>query len=190
MKYSSERLLFREFKENDFSLFYSLFSDEKVMKYALMDRYDNEEKALFDFKRILKNNYAAIKRKAYEFAIFSATNNCFIGYGDIEIQMMNELGGCGEIGYFIMPEHWGNGYATEIANSLIKIGFKYIKLHRITASCNSNNLKSENVMKKVGMQKEGEFRKVRYKSGMWCDEQHYSILSEECEEDNTVKMLS
>ena len=190
MKYSSERLLFREFEESDFSLYYSLFSDEQVMKYALMERYDNEEKALLDFKKLLVNNHTAIRRNAYEFAVFSTAHNCFIGYGDIEIQLKNETGGCGEIGYFIMPEHWGNGYATEIASSLIIIGFEHIKLHRITATCNSNNLKSENIMKKVGMQKEGKFRKVRYKGGLWCDEQHYSILSDEYKKDNIVKMLS
>lgn len=36
-------------------------------------------------------------------------------------------------------------------------------------------------MKKAGMLKEGELRKVRFKNSRWDNEQHYSILMEEWE---------
>lgn len=142
MYFQSERLIFREFKESDFTLFYSVFSNEQIMK------------------------------------------GNFTGFADIEIHNKNSNGGCGEIGYFLLPSFWGNGFATEIANTLIKMCFRQINLHRIVASCNANNLQSEKIMKKVGMIKEGEFRKARFKNGQWDNEMRYSILIDEWKENN------
>ena len=181
MKFRSERLIYREFTESDFHLFYSVFSDEQVMKYALLEKFNCEEDILPYFKKVLKNNNTLENRKAFEFGVFLTSDESFIGFADVEIHNLNNFGGCGEIGYFLLPSYWGNGYATEIANSLIEICFKHINLHRVAARCNSNNLQSERIMKKVGMVKEGEFRKVRLKNGQWENEKHYSILNEDWE---------
>jgi len=54
----------------------------------------------------------------------------------------------------------GNGFATEMASKLNEICFKDIKLHKVSASCNVNNVQSRKVMEKVGKIKEGELRKV------------------------------
>lgn len=182
MGLQSDRLIFREFQENDFQLFYSVFSDEQVMQYAWIDRYEREEEAWAYFWKILRNNVAGVDRQAMEFAVFFAENNEFIGFADIEIHQKNEAGGCGEIGYFLLPPYWGLGYATEIARTLLEIGFEKLGLHRMTARCNANNIKSEKIMQKVGMLKEGEFRKARFKNGRWDDELHYGILVEKWRE--------
>ncbi|HEX2952610.1 MAG TPA: GNAT family protein [Bacillota bacterium] len=186
MHFQSDRLYFREFRENDFPLFYSIFSDEQVMRYAWIDRYEREEDAWPYFWKILRNNTAGEKREAAEFAVFLAENEEFIGFADIEIHQKNETGGCGEIGYFLLPPHWGRGYAAETARTIIKAGFESLNLHRITARCNANNRRSERIMQKVGMIKEGEFRKARFKDGRWDNELHYSILVEEWKKQITV----
>lgn len=179
MNYKSERLTFREFKEDDFNLFYSLFSNEQVMKYTLLNRYSCEEDLQPYFQNVLKNNTTTQNREAYEFAVFLSSDDSFIGMADIEINYQNACGGCGEIGYLVLPPFWGNGYATEMANKLIEISFKDIKLHRISASCNVNNVQSRRIMEKAGMIKEGEIRKVRFKNGVWNNEYRYGILAEE-----------
>lgn len=48
-------------------------------------------------------------------------------------------------------------------------------------SCSGNNRASENIMKKLGMQKEGILRMVRYKDGRWDDEIKYGLLRKEWE---------
>lgn len=150
------------------------------MKYAYIDKYESEEELLPYFNNVLKNNNISIEnRMAYEYAVFSKTEDCFIGFADIDIHKKNSSGGYGEIGYFLLPEFWGRGYATEIATMLIEVGFKHINLHKIEASCNYNNLESENIMQKIGMVKEGELRKIRCKDNRWDNEKRYSILIEE-----------
>ncbi len=179
MKISSERLSFRFFTHEDFPLFYSVFSNETVMRYAWIDKISNEESAYTFFEGFINTGDDVNKDGSYAFAVFSEEGNEFIGFADIQIHSRNNAGGCGEIGYFLLPEYWGKGFATELANALIEFGFTRLGLHKICARCNSNNLKSEGIMKKVGMTLEGELRKVRFKYGSWDDEKHYGILLEE-----------
>ncbi|MEN2775524.1 GNAT family protein [Acetivibrio clariflavus] len=75
----------------------------------------------------------------------------------------------------------GNGFATEMASKLIEICFKDIKLHKVSASCNVNNVQSRKGMEKVGKIKEGELRKVRFRNGVKVNEYKYGILYEEWE---------
>ena len=49
------------------------------------------------------------------------------------------------------------GYATETVGALLKFGFKTLKLHRIIATCDPNNIGSELVMQKNGLRKEAHF---------------------------------
>jgi len=179
MEFTSKRLKYRYFTKKDFPLFYSVFSNEQVMRYAWIDKFNNEEDIIPFFEDFLNNGDMPNKNNAYAFAVFSLADNAFIGFADIVLHSQNSFGGCGEIGYFLLPEYWGKGYATELANTLIEVGFTKLKLHKLCARCDSNNLKSEGIMKKTGMIKEGELRKVRLKYGVWDDEKHYGILIDE-----------
>lgn len=182
MIYQSKRLTLKEYNKEDIDLFYSVFSNTEVMKYAFLQRYESKDDILPYFHKVLENNATFINRPVYEYGIYRSEDNKYIGHGDIEVYYQNEYGGCGEIGYFILPDFWGQGYATEIARLMLSISFKELKLHRISATCNAYNVSSENIMKKLGMVLEGESRKVRFKDGRWDNQLNYSILKDEWEE--------
>jgi ribosomal-protein-alanine N-acetyltransferase len=179
MDLKSERLKYRYFTQQDLPLFYSIFSNEQVMRYAWIDKFNNEEEIIPFFEDFINKDDTPNKNNSYAFAVFSREDNAFIGFADIVLHSQNSFGGCGEIGYFLLPEYWGKGYATELANALLEVGFTKFNLHKMCARCDSNNLKSEGIMKKTGMTKEGELRKVRLKYGVWDDEKHYGILLDE-----------
>lgn len=172
----NESLSFREIVEFDFDLIYSIFSNDDVMRYTIFEtcKTETEFKAVFD--DMLRRNQNE-PREGYEYAVFAG--NHFIGIGILEVSNKNAWGGCGEIGYLLMPEYWGKGYATSIAQKLLQIGFGDVGLHRICALCNEKNAASEKVMKKLGMIKEGELRKKRFKFGQWHNELCYAILASE-----------
>ncbi|GMA66031.1 GNAT family N-acetyltransferase [Alicyclobacillus fastidiosus] len=58
-----------------------------------------------------------------------------------------------EIGYDIIPEYQGHGYATEMAQALIEWAFHQPNVNRVTAECLVTNRPSVRVLEKVGMKK-------------------------------------
>ncbi len=181
MEFKSERLYFREFEPHDYDKYASVFSNDLVMKYAYMDKIDDENEMTSSFSKVIENTRITGKRDAYEFAVFLSANGDFIGWSCILVNYHFSRIKFGEIGYFLLPDHWGKGYATEIAKTLTEVCFTELHMHKVAASCNVNNPRSENVMKKIGMIKEAELRKERYKNGHWDNELRYGILLEEWE---------
>jgi ribosomal-protein-alanine N-acetyltransferase len=182
MVLSSQRLIFREFKEDDYNNYCAVFSNEVVMKYAYYDCMRSKEELDRGFSEVIEQNKVKHNRREYDFAVFTKEDNTFIGTALILVSYRGNIPLNGEIGYFLMPDYWGRGYATEIASAMTECCFNELNLHRVIASCNVNNPNSEKVMKKIGMQKEGEFRKARYKDGHWDNELRYCILKEEWKE--------
>lgn len=85
-----------------------------------------------------------------------------------------------EIGYALNNKYANNGYTTEAAQRMIKLAFETLELEKVWATCDKTNKASEAVMKKLGMQKEGEFRHhERWKKGEWMDLLQYAILRDE-----------
>lgn len=175
--FESTRLVYRTLDETDFDLFYELNSDEEVMKYAYLDRLCSRENAIEAFKNVLFNQKAHDKGTQYV-ASLKVTNEP-IGLVDYDVILNHSKGGIFEIGYFIKPRYWGQGFGTEMGKALINYLFNNFNIHKVIASCNSKNRKSEDIMKKLGMTKEGEFKKVRFKNDRWDDEIKYGLLKEE-----------
>ena len=57
-----------------------------------------------------------------------------------------------EIGWHFRPASWGYGYATEAANALLQYGFYTLKLSTIYAVTTPKNIRSQQVMARLGMQ--------------------------------------
>ncbi len=85
-----------------------------------------------------------------------------------------------EIGWAFSREHQRRGYATEAARSLLAYAFESLQCHRVIATCQPENVASWRVMEKLGMRREGYFRKcILRETGEWWDEYFYAILEEE-----------
>jgi len=55
MNFNSGRITYRYFTRQDFSLFYSIFSNEQVMRYAWIDKFNSEEEITPFFESFLNN---------------------------------------------------------------------------------------------------------------------------------------
>jgi [ribosomal protein S5]-alanine N-acetyltransferase len=58
---------------------------------------------------------------------------------------------CGEVNYYVAPQHRGEGLATEALRSVLKFGFDEIRLTRIQGRCAPANVASERVMQNAGL---------------------------------------
>ena len=64
--------------------------------------------------------------------------------------------GAVEIGWRLAREHWGKGYVTEAAETLLAFGFETLELDEIISFAVWNNERSLAVMRRIGMRPEPE----------------------------------
>lgn len=62
-----------------------------------------------------------------------------------------------DIGWRLLREFWGQGYATEGARRCLEYAFNTLGLDRVISHCPAVNTPSERVMQKIGMVRKGEF---------------------------------
>lgn len=79
MKISTERLIMREYIDEDFALFRSVYTDPEIMKYAYVDVYQSEDAIKRYFKKVFEDNIKTENRNAYEFAVFEKQSGNYIG---------------------------------------------------------------------------------------------------------------
>src|SRR5947209_3402777 len=75
--------------------------------------------------------------------------------GDIGFKAPPDPGGAIEIGYSIVPEYRGQGYATEAAGAMVRWAFRQPGVRRVTANCLNDNVASIRVLESLGMRQVG-----------------------------------
>jgi [ribosomal protein S5]-alanine N-acetyltransferase len=85
-----------------------------------------------------------------------------------------------EVGWVLHPRQHGRGYATEAAMAVLQHGFEVLRLYRVIATCQPENVPSWRVMEKLGMRREGWFRQcIPRGEATWWDEWFYALLEED-----------
>jgi [ribosomal protein S5]-alanine N-acetyltransferase len=83
------------------------------------------------------------------------------------------------VGYGFARPEWGKGFTTEAVHAVFAWAFASHGLVRIEATADAENIGSWRVMEKLGMRREGYFRKYRTLRGEHRDVVLYAILREE-----------
>ncbi len=112
------------------------------------------------------------KGEEYVFSIRACLDNSFIG----RISIRREKGdGIWSIGFWIHPERWRQGFATEASRAVIDFGFEQLVAEKIVASHALWNLASRRVMQKLGLKYVRENPRGFAKNGQWIAEAEYEI---------------
>ena len=85
----------------------------------------------------------------------------------------------GEVGYILNPDFAGQGYATEAAHAVLRLGFEELGLHRITARLDERNEASAKVARRLGMRQEARLVNNELFKGEWSTELNFAMLAEE-----------
>lgn len=83
----------------------------------------------------------------------------------------------GELGYWLLPDHWGRGVAGECVAAVLAYGYGAMKLHRVAADVDVDNLRSIALLERLGFQFEGVRRGCELKDGRHLDLRVYSRLA-------------
>lgn len=136
----------------DFDYYFRMVNDEKVMAMITERPFEFDE-AREDFKKLLKLNSISDHFGTYK--IFDRKRGTFIGLAKLEITESDS--DIAELGYIILPEYWGKGIASVIAECLIDYARLLKKLKGMFAIIDPNNLASRKILIKNGFQTR-EFR--------------------------------
>ncbi len=174
IRIKTHRLILEELEESHFPSIQAYASDVEVVHY--MEWGPNTEKETWSFLENAIQSQSKRPRVDYELAIIG--HNQLLGSCRISITSPS----CeGFIGYCLRRESWGVGYGTEVAKALLLFGFRELHLHRIYATCDTENRASLKILEKIGMKREGRLREHKNIRGEWRDSYLYAILEGEYE---------
>ena len=151
--FTSERLGFRNWVMEDLSEFSEINQDDNVMEYFPAKLSKDETK---QFIIRLQDHYKEFGHNFY--AVELLTNKELIGFiGLADTRMNLDFTPCKEIGWRLKRSTWNKGLATEGAKRVLEYGFNDLNINEIVSFTAKVNLKSEHIMKKIGMTKVKEF---------------------------------
>ena len=85
-----------------------------------------------------------------------------------------------ELGYFLVRDATGQGFATEAARAALGYAFTHLEVSRVDLQCRADNLASQRVAERCGFRLEGRQRlRHRLKSGALVDRLWYGLLRSE-----------
>jgi ribosomal-protein-alanine N-acetyltransferase len=89
--------------------------------------------------------------------------------GSIRFNRFEKKWKCGEIGYELHPDYWGEGLMTEAVRAIVGCGHETFRLNRIDAWTLPGNAASDRVLEKAGFRHEGTLRQKAWFKGAYHD---------------------
>ncbi len=150
----SERLGFRQWRPGDLPHFMEMNADEEVMEFfpSVLKPEETSDLLARMANHQIEHGYTF-------FAVDELETSEFIGFiGVIDCKIDLDCTPCPEIGWRLKRSAWGKGFATEGARACLKYGFDALGFDKVCSFTPDLNVRSEHVMKKLGMKKQGHFK--------------------------------
>jgi len=146
----TERLALREFTDHDLPDLMRLDTDPRVMRYIGSGRALTTDAVSEVLRRVRR--YYDLYPNLGVWRAERRDRGEFVGWFCLKyVPRTVEV----EVGYRLLPEAWGQGYATEGASALVRYGFEEVGLERIVGLTHPRNAASQNVLLKAGLRDAG-----------------------------------
>lgn len=170
LKLKTDRLIIRMPKYSDIDSIITFYSENRLY----LEPYEPIKPDNFYSRDywiahigLIKDDF--MEDKSIKLFIFDNSNtNNVIGMISINNIVRGAFHAC-YIGYSLAESKQGNGYMSEALKKVIGYIFKELRLHRIMANYMPHNMRSANVLKKLGFSVEGYARDYLYINGKWED---------------------
>lgn len=146
MVLQTERLALREMREPDYDALCLMLCDEEVM-YAYAHAFEPDEAREWlnrQLERYRANGFGL-------WAVELRASGELIGQCGLTLQPLNG-GSVLEVGYIFRKEFWHMGYATEAARACVELAFKRLGAREVYAIIRDDNLASQAVARRLGME--------------------------------------
>jgi ribosomal-protein-alanine N-acetyltransferase len=145
---SSARLILRKPSEQDVAALFDIFADPRTNTFNPSGAYHQRTEANDTMKRWL----AHWERHGFgEWAVVLKLAPAeVIGFGGLSYSMFGKHEKV-NLGYKFSTQVWGQGIASEFAETAVHAGFRILHLQEILATVDEKHLASRRVLEKVGL---------------------------------------
>ncbi len=168
--FRTERLVLRRWSSDDVEPFAEINADTEVMRYFPATLTFDETRAMIER---IESHF-----DEYGFGLWAVeVNGRLAGFTGLNTTTFDTpMGPHVEIGWRFATWAWGQGFATEAAREALRIGFEQ-GLSTIYSFTTESNMRSENVMKRIGMSRRSELDFDHPRTPGWWGQRHivYSI---------------
>lgn len=171
LRVKGKNVFLRYVTTDDFEELRVLFEESRKFYKGLIDTPDSIEK----FKAYVERNSSDANEC---FVICRATDEKIVGVINLS-QIFRRAFQNTYLGYSLGVKYTGKGYMTEAVNLILRFVFKDLKLHRVEANVQPENLPSIAVLRRCGFTKEGFSRKYLKIAGRWRDHERFAIIRED-----------
>ena len=170
----TKRLVLRDFETEDFSDVFVYASDPLVCRFLPWGPVDDVNNSKQFIDKCLRER-AEEPRKFYEFAIEYEKKVI----GAVSLRNISfEHKRC-EIGYLLNKDFWRKGIMTEASDKVMEFAFNELKVHRLFAVYDPENIASASTLAGLGFIKEAHFRKSVFIKGSYRDRILCAILEDD-----------
>lgn len=170
-----ERIILDSLRDDDLEPLHAIQSDPEVCRYLLY-----EPRARERVVEVLARDAAATRLAEPDDYVQPAIrdeNGRFAGTMYFHLTSVHDR--TAEIGWILLPEAQGKGYAAEAARLLLDLAFGELGLHRVYAELDPRNAASVALCERLGMRHEAHFVEHMWLKGEWSDTGVYAILERE-----------
>lgn len=171
------RLILREHRPDDLMPLHEILSDP-MATWMIPSMYKAEPGETEAYLRSVMRDAESHHRLRYNLAVEELGTGRLLGSVGLHLIEGVSDGAHYGLGYFIRPDSWNCGFATEAARAALAFIFRG-NACRVSASCLAENLGSRRVAEKCGMTQEGLLVRHTWHDGQWKDCAVYRLLKEE-----------
>ena len=131
-----------------------------------------------DFKEFLTRNESEANES---FLICRKSDDAIVGAINLSQIFRRVFQNC-YLGYYLFEKYTGKGLMTEAVALVLRYAFQNLKLHRVEANVQPENLPSIAVLQRNGFTREGFSRKYLKIGGKWRDHERFAIIKEDWRE--------
>lgn len=155
----TNRLLLRQIVDNDIeNVFKGLSHPDIIRHYGISyNSLESTKQQMSWFARLEK------EETGKWFAVCSLDNKIFYGAGGLND--LNKEHKKAEIGFWLFPDFWGQGFMIEAMPLICDFGYDKLRLHRIEGFVEAENRNCKNAMAKLDFRHEGTMIDCEFKNG-------------------------
>jgi ribosomal-protein-alanine N-acetyltransferase len=168
------RLTLRELRDEDAPAAFPLYSDPEATRFVGKPPHASLDETL---ELLRRNQHLHPAGAGVAWGLCLRGEDRFIGYaGHWRLMKQHHRS---EIGYMLLPEHWGVGLMNEALRAILSFGFDRMGLNSVEAQTDPANTRSQRTLELLGFRQDGLLRESYYFAGEYTDTAVFTLLRRE-----------